>query len=928
MKPVPLSRREFVKNTALATATLNLPTVLRAANEAPAPGAAPAGRVVLGDGAELHWLEGQVPAVANGATWGVPWPRGQYTRDTTFALGTVAGEAVPVQSWPLAWWPDGSLKWTAHAVGADAGKTDKLILAPGIPAASAKSVRVSETADGVEVDTGVILCKVPKKGAILIASIVRDGREIARDGRLVGLCDDRLAEGAAIVKTESFVSEIGSVTVEQRGPVRAVVKIEGRHQAVGPEPARGEPVESVERGAGRAWLPFSVRLYFYAGGDAVRLMHSFVFDGDEQKDFIRGLGVRFSVPMSDQLYDRHVRFVGEGGGLLAEAVRGLTGLRRDPGEAVKQAQLAGRACPPVSAWTDNGQVSSRLQYIPAWGDYTLFQSAASVFEIRKRIQPGFGWVGVDQGGRAAGVGYVGGAAGGGVVFGLRDFWQRHPTQLDIRGAHTDAAEVTVWLWSLEASAMDLRFYHDVMGMETYEKQTDGGLDITYEDYEPGWGTPHGIARTSEITLWALATTPSRERIIELAGVVRTPPQLTCAPAHLAGTNVFGGLWNLPDRSTPAKAAIEDRLDWQFDYYRRQVEQRHWYGFWNYGDVMHTYDRDRHVWRYDVGGFAWDNSELSPDLWLWYAFLRSGRADIFRFAEAMTRHTGEVDVYHLGRFAGLGSRHNVQHWGCSAKQVRISTAIYRRFYYYLTADERVGDLMRALVDCDYKLKEVSPGRKLGRGGTQNPYPASVSLGTDWCSFCAAWFTEWERTGDTKYRDKMIAGLKAIAAAPHGWFTSGWGYDPDTGVLYPAGDRIGVSHLNAVFGAVEINAEMLQSLDVPEYERAWLQYCELYNAGGDEQEKVLGTRLSGTGLPQAHSRLTAYAAWKKHDAVLAARAWSEFARNFMKPNLELKHLEGPAVLNPVDEAAWVSTNDAAQWGLAAMQNLALIGGQLPA
>ena len=107
--------------------------------------------------------------------------------------------------------------------------------------------------------------------------------------------------------------------------------------------------------------------------------------------------------------------------------------------------------------------------------------------------------------------------------------------------------------------------------------------------------------------------------------------------------------------------------------------------------MHTYDADRHVWRYDVGGYAWDNSELSTDIWLWLYFLRSGRADVFRFAEAMTRHTGEVDVHHLGRFAPLGSRHNVMHWGCSAKQLRISTALNRRYYYYLTADERVGDL---------------------------------------------------------------------------------------------------------------------------------------------------------------------------------------------------------------------------------------------
>jgi len=48
---------------------------------------------------------------------------------------------------------------------------------------------------------------------------------------------------------------------------------------------------------------------------------------------------------------------------------------------------------------------------------------------------------------------------------------------------------------------------------------------------------------------------------------------------------------------------------------------------------------------------------------------------------MTRHTGEVDVHHVGRFAPLGSRHNVLHWGDSGKQLRISTVANRRYYYY-------------------------------------------------------------------------------------------------------------------------------------------------------------------------------------------------------------------------------------------------------
>ena len=93
------------------------------------------------------------------------------------------------------------------------------------------------------------------------------------------------------------------------------------------------------------------------------------------------------------------------------------------------------------------------------------------------------------------------------------------------------------------------------------------------------------------------------------------------------------------------------------------------------------------------------------MWLWYNFLRTGRMDIWRMAEAMTRHTGEVDVYHIGPNAGLGSRHNVSHWGCRAKEARISQAAWNRFYYYLTTDERCGDLMTEVKDADHKLYDL-------------------------------------------------------------------------------------------------------------------------------------------------------------------------------------------------------------------------------
>ncbi len=910
----PLTRREFVAKTTLVAAATQLATTLRSAESAPAATSAAATEPDV-----LRWLEGSTPPVMPGVSWGRAWPRGRHPSNTSFALQSTGG-AVPLQTWPLATWPDGSLKWTGHAIPADAAASTEYRIGPGTPAAPTRPVTVTETTSAVEVDTGLIRAVIDRKGTTLIRSITRAGREIARAGRLVCQLENR--GDPAVKRTEAFMGEITAVTVEQSGLVRAVIKIEGRHV-----------------GNARMWLPFTVRLYFHAGGDLVRLMHTIVFDGDAQKDFLTGLGMTFTVPLAGELHDRHVRFSGQEAGLFGEAVRGVTGLRRDPGPAIREAQVAGRATPPLAEWSP--QVTERLQYVAAYADWTLAQPTCDGFTIRKRTHEGCTWLDSARGTRAGGLGYVGTPTGG-VAFGLRNFWQSYPAQLDIRGATGAAAEVTVWMWSPESGAMDLRPYHDGMGMDTFDKQYNGGLEITYEDYEPGFNSPEGVARTSELHLWMLAATPARETLNALQRTLEAPPLLVSSPRYLHECGVFGSLWNPMDRATPARADLEDRLAAHFDYYQTQREQHRWYGFWNYGDVMHTYDTDRHEWRYDVGGFAWDNSELSTDLWLWLFFLKSGRADVFRFAEAMTRHTGEVDVHHLGRFAPLGSRHNVQHWGCSAKQLRISTATNRRYYYYLTGDERVGDLMREQVEAGRALLRFPPGRKLGvaneagdqsRGTPTAPNSVGASMGTDWGSLAGAWLTEWERTGDVRIRDRLLASMHTLGAQPKGFFSTGLVLNVETGAFeITKSDKLSVSHLNAVFGLVEVCAELIQLLDVPAFRQAWLDYCELYNATAEEQTKRLGSALKGVGLQQGHSRLTAYAAKMKGDAALAQRAWAEFNHagggQRASGRFEPKKTSGPAVLRPVDEAAWVSSNATAQWGLAAIECLALVGEAQPA
>ncbi|MDT9686030.1 Tat pathway signal sequence domain protein, partial [Streptomyces sp. TRM76323] len=906
MSPIP--RRSLFKAAAAVGAAAQFSWALGQGTAQAAPGAeAQAGDAPV----RVGWLEDGGLGAAPGSTFGVPWPKGAVPADRGFALATEDGEEVPVQSWATAYWPDGSLKWTAHAVGPAAAGAEKFTLTPGAGGtAPTQRVAVTETDRRITVDTGTIKAVVSKDGGKLVESVTRGGAKIATDGRLVLLRQSDLDDGdQGNAKWERFDGEIERAVVEQRGPVRAVVRIDGKH-----------------RKGSRRWLPFSVRLYFYAGAESFRMVHTITYDGDQNKDFVRGLGVRFTVPMRDAAYDRHVRIAGEGEGFLTEAVQGITGLRRDPGAAVRAAQVKGEKLPDPSTWDQ--RVTTRLPYVPTWGDYTLSQLSADGFTLRKRTKPGHGWIPAGGGRRANGFAYVGGVSGG-FSFGLRDFWEKHPAQLDIRGAAGDAAEVTLWLWSPEAQPMDLRFYHDGLGQDTYPEQIEG-LNITYEDYEPGFGTPYGIARTSELMFWANAATPAADALVAQARAVRTPPQLAAAPEDLVRAKVFGGLFAPVDRSTPAKAAIEDQLDFLFTYYKDQVEQRRWYGFWDYGDIMHTYDEDRHQWRYDVGGYAWDNSELSPDLWLWYAYLRSGRADIFRFAEAMTRHTGEVDVYHLGQWAGLGTRHGVQHFADSAKQQRISTAVYRRPYYFLTADERVGDLMHDLVDSDETFLVLDPIRKI-RTEPYEPdrHALSIGFGTDWSGLAAAWLTEWERRGPkaAKAEARLRSTMETIAAQPNG-FVQGTGlYDLDTGRFAVATEPVvGVSHLSAMFGLVEMCAELIDLIDMPAFKEAWLDYCRYFNATKTEQAARYGKNFGSLILFQGHSRQDAYAAAQLGDDALAARAWRKFydSDGYTKAmKWEKTPLKGPQVLEPGYEHLWISTNTTALFGLAAIQNLALVG-----
>ena len=771
-------------------------------------------------GVPLHWT-GQKPNTPSPVSFGVPFAQGELKDIATLALN----DETPADVWVNAKWPDGSVKWAGIAAVVSPDK-NTMMTSTKKKAQKRHTTIVVDESKCIVVNTGGITAYVAKSGKHLFDSLCIKGKRVAGAAMLVASTTD-----------DVFTSRLTKVEVERSGAVSAVVKFEGVHRSA----------------SGREWLPFVVRMYFYAGSEQIRLVHTFIYNGDEKKDMIRSLGMRVKVPMREAAYNRHIAFATENG-IWTEPVQPLDGRRElmingNRSKNLQAEQMEGKQIPAYEAFNEKNQ--QLLDQWAKWDGYRLSQLTDNSWAIRKRATSESPWIGTLTGSRATGFAFVG-DTNGGIGVRLKDFWQSYPSTIEVSQARSSEAQLTIWLWSPEAEQMNLCHYDTIAH----------NLNASYEDVQEGMSTPYGIARTSEITLAAFSKHPGRKNLSEIAQNMATDCHLLPTPEYLYEKRAFG-VWSLPKDSDDP---VEQRLENYIKAYQDYIEQFKWYGFWNYGDVMHTYDDERQEWRYDVGGFAWDNTELATPMWLWYNFLRTGRQDIWRMAEAMTRHCSEVDTYHIGPFAPLGSRHNVTHWGCGAKEARISQAVFNRFYYYLTTDERTGDLMREQKDVDTLLYHIDPMR-LAEPRSLYPCnaPARLRIGPDWLAYAGNWMTEWERFNDTKYRQKILTGMQSITQLPDGIFTGNLakGYDPATGRISYDGDPNvkSTNHLMTIMGGFEVMNELLPLTGDKAFAQTWIDFARRY--------KQMSLSIRHSTFPVR--RLEAYAAWHDRDPLRAAQAW---------------------------------------------------------
>lgn len=836
-------------------------------------------------------------------TFGCIWKPGECTTETSYVVKSGQDDNIPMESNITAYYEDGSVKWTKHTV--DVTHLEDIIeVLPCDKKLEFHGNVVNETKTTYQIISKNFNIKISKESPYIFDEIYVNNKLKMKNGTSVlTLEEPKSIDGFSGKINKNYTSIIHQSQIESNGKLETVIKFEGIHC-----------LKEDEK------IPFIIRMKVGYHSKKIDYIYTFVYNGEEEKDYLKGLGITFEKPMVSPMYNRHIKMATDYGCFHEVVVPLMSWRPRIPLEDYEK-QMEGQSV------SFSGKQAEDMEFIlantPYWSEYDLCQRQHNSFTIKKKLY-GNNLCYIDSltGYRAKGAVSFGDEDGS-VLISTRDFWQKYPGGFTVKDLDQDVAKATVWLWSPTADAMDFRHYAN-----------RGYNQVCYEGYDFKGASPYGIASTSEFAIaFDEAIIPTDDSLIEFSKEVNHPPVYVGEPEYYHDLKAFG-YWSMIKKDTKSEIWLEEQLEKAVDFYIKEVEQRSWYGLFNYGDFMHTYDKVRKNWKYDIGGYAWDNTELVPTLWLWLMFLRTGREDIFTLAEKLSRHTSDVDVYHIGKWKGLGSRHNVSHWGCPCKEARIAMAHHHRYYYYMTGDYRLSDIFEELKDNEMAFLEKDPLETF-YDKAEMQYKSHARTGPDWSSLCSNWMTYWERFNDPTYRDKITVGIEDIKKAPLKLVSGhNFEFDPYTNhLLYIGENGTGGSHLQICMGSPQIWLELSYLLKDEEWTDMLAQYGRFYFLDREEQIKESNGLIGKKefSFPYMAASMGAFGANYLDDKELAKKTWNALLKELLKSTgmngFEVTHVSHGGNKENLEEIPWISTNFVAQWCLNVIMCLDFIREDLP-
>ncbi len=182
-------------------------------------------------------------------TVSVPFARGALVASAPLAVRDEAGTALPIQTRPLATWPDGSVRWMLIDTQVDLrpNQERRLRVEAGATEATATPLRVAAGEAQIAIDSGALRFAIPRDRFAIADGLRLAGVEAPVTGPITALLVAGERRGLAQTPTEMRVLE--------SGPLRARVELRGTY------------------GNG---FDYVVRVDAYAGQPWLRVLHTFV----------------------------------------------------------------------------------------------------------------------------------------------------------------------------------------------------------------------------------------------------------------------------------------------------------------------------------------------------------------------------------------------------------------------------------------------------------------------------------------------------------------------------------------------------------------------------------------------------------------------------------------------------------------------------
>ncbi len=534
-----------------------------------------------------------------------------------------SGVPVPLQARATARWDDGSVKWalldflaraapsetTTYSLEVGTSEAPTWPASPASPASPGSTgVTVRDADQRLVVDTGALRAVFSRRSFGVLSQVSVHGMPVWESPSELSIDLEHLPPGppdeenwlrtSAGGPRERFEARACEqrMVVEEAGPVRATIRVSGCHA----------------NAAGARFAPYDVWVHLYAGQAFARLQHTFVFDGEPKRDFLRWMALRFGPIAGADAFT-----IGLPAGRSVTTTAGPLGLV-EPGAAKHYHLVA------------YGEARDAAFRIEAPGGPLAIGEASP------------GWADVSS--KAVGV-----------TVALRDFAHQYPKaiRLEANGG------LSVDLWpEADDEVLDLRRRSDVVDDEYH-------YDLTLS---PRGG--RGIAKSHELLLDFHRGPVDPARAAGFSRALDEPLWAFASPEYNAETAAFGAFHPRDPQRFPR---LERSLDFALAWLRANQRAFHWDGLVDYGDTLfHGYEIPTH--RGDVRERAWgsrgyvgwlnNDGDLVHSLYLQY--LRSGDRRVMHTAEAMARHVMDVDTCHYdpddpGNVGG-GHRHDEQHWG--------------------------------------------------------------------------------------------------------------------------------------------------------------------------------------------------------------------------------------------------------------------------